>query len=273
MPLNTLPALNGSPDMVDDLFLLALRALGYAPRLLLTPDARALSMLLDVAMVGCVIQHREANGSVLGFLARLTNPRTLDRCPAGAGAVLRQHFVPRAPLLVRLLLSGVAGTLPAGRVPDVSAALVGVLASAPSGPQEGLGWLMTALQAIPDLVATPADKQALYNAAATALSLPPPPQRPASSPSSAAAGGPSGAGAADASAGGGEDDGMGNGNGGAHAPPPVLVDPAWSHACDEFAELCRRNKRTRQAAQAALLPAELAEAVDLGERKRGGAGR
>lgn len=51
-PLNSLPALNGSPDMVDDLFLLSLRALGYAPRLLITSDARALAMLLDVAMVG-----------------------------------------------------------------------------------------------------------------------------------------------------------------------------------------------------------------------------
>lgn len=39
--------------MVDDLFLLGLRALGYAPRLLLaTGDCRALVTLLDVAMVG-----------------------------------------------------------------------------------------------------------------------------------------------------------------------------------------------------------------------------
>ena len=148
--------------MVDDLFLLGLRALGYAPRLLLASgDTRALTTLLDVAMVGvgwgsgyvggcggvrgvgvgggggvcprcgpvsadpsrtgpyprvlpscpsspaapdlpgllasthhllllsptprlqvgCVMQHREANGSVLGFIARLTSSNTLGRCP------------------------------------------------------------------------------------------------------------------------------------------------------------------------------------------------
>ncbi|GFR52885.1 hypothetical protein Agub_g15517, partial [Astrephomene gubernaculifera] len=87
-PLTSLAALSSSPDLVDDLFLLGLRALGYAPRLLLTPtgaapgagaagEARALGTLLDVAMVGCVMQHREANGSVLCFLCRLTQPATL----------------------------------------------------------------------------------------------------------------------------------------------------------------------------------------------------
>ncbi len=93
-----------------------------------------------------VIQHREANGSVLSFLARLTNPRTLERCPPGSGALLQQHFLPRAPMLVRLLLSGISGTLSPGRVPDLAAALLGVLGSGPGGPQEGLGWLMAALQ-------------------------------------------------------------------------------------------------------------------------------
>lgn len=55
----------------------------------------------------------------------------------------------------------------------------------------------------------------------------------------------------------------GNGGGG--------LDASWEAACQEFAELCRRNKRARQAAQAALLPQELAAAVDDGAKRRGGA--
>lgn len=47
-------------------------------------------------------------------------------------------------------------------------------------------------------------------------------------------------------------------------------DSGWEAACQEFSDLCRRNKRARQAAQGALLPPELAAAVDVGERRRGG---
>ncbi|KXZ44767.1 hypothetical protein GPECTOR_62g882 [Gonium pectorale] len=258
-PLTSLAALNSSPDMVDDLFLLGLRALGYAPRLLLSPppplgpahgDSRALSTLLDAAMLGCVMQHREANGSVLGFLARLASPGTLARCPSppAAAEVLRAHLAPRGPLLVRLLLAGIAGSLPLGRVGVVAAALLGLLtygqgltaAGAGAGGESGLGWLTAALQAVPEVAATSSDKQAFLGAAASAV-------QSASNTASSGAG-----------------DMMGNGE------SAGTYDGAWEGACQEFADLCRRNKRARQAAQAALLPQELAAAVDLGERRRGG---
>ena len=38
-------------------------------------------------------------------------------------------------------------------------------------------------------------------------------------------------------------------------------DYAFDHAVEEFSELCRRNKRARQAAQTALLPPDLVQAV------------
>ncbi|KAG2431638.1 hypothetical protein HYH02_013215 [Chlamydomonas schloesseri] len=250
-PLTTLAALNAAPDMVDDLFLLGLRALGYAPRLLLASgDTRALTTLLDVAMVGCVMQHREANGSVLGFIARLTSSNTLGRCPPQASDVLRAHLLPRAPIFVRLLLSGVAGTLPLGRVSVVGSALMGLVAfgsSAAAGGASagaeapGLSWLTAALQVVPDVAATAADKQAFLGAAAAALQA---------GPSAATDG-----------------DMMGNGDGGGGSG---YYDRSWEAACQEFADLCRRNKRARQSAQAALLPQELAAAVDDGERRRAG---
>ncbi|GIL53844.1 hypothetical protein Vafri_9477 [Volvox africanus] len=257
-PLTSLATLTSSPDMVDDLFLLGLRALGYAPRLLLAPpgplgaDCRALVTLLDVAMIGCVMQHREANGSVLSFIARLTAPVTLARCPAAAADVLRAHLLPRAPVFVRLLLSCIAGTLPPGRVGIVSAALIGVVAFGATGPfasagtdiasSQGLGWLTDALRAVPEVAATSSDKQAFLGAATAALRTGP------------------------VASGTGEGDMMGNGEG---APGGFYDDSGWEAACQEFADLCRRNKRARQAAQAALLPQELAAAVDNGERRRG----
>ncbi|KAG2426913.1 hypothetical protein HXX76_012699 [Chlamydomonas incerta] len=253
-PLTNLAALNAAPDMVDDLFLLGLRALGYAPRLLLASgDTRALTTLLDVAMVGCVMQHREANGSVLGFIARLTSSNTLGRCPPQASDVLRAHLLPRAPIFVRLLLSGVAGTLPLGRVSVVGSALMGLVAfgssaaatgggAAGGAEAPGLAWLTAALQVVPDVAATAADKQAFLGAAAAALQA---------GPSAATDG-----------------DMMGSGDGGGGSG---YYDRSWEAACQEFADLCRRNKRARQAAQAALLPQELAAAVDDGERRRGGA--
>lgn len=127
------------------------------------------------------MQHREANGSVLGFLVRLTSASTLARCPADrATEALRTHLLPRASILVRLLLSGIAGTLPLGRVSSVGAALLGVVAAggpglgltaAAAGAQAtpGLEWLTAALQAVPEVAATSGDKQAFLGAAAAAL--------------------------------------------------------------------------------------------------------
>lgn len=36
---------------------------------------------------------------------------------------------------------------------------------------------------------------------------------------------------------------------------------AWENAVEEFSDLCRRNRKVRQAAQQALLPPELAQVV------------
>lgn len=115
------------------------------------------------------MQHREANGSVLGFISRLTSPSTLTRAPTAVADVLRAHLVPRAPILVRLLLSGITGTLPIGRVTIVGAALIGLVAFGATGPagtdscnlgaSQGLSWLMAALQAVPEMAATSGDKQ------------------------------------------------------------------------------------------------------------------
>lgn len=66
-------------------------------------DTRALSSLLDSAMLGVCMQHREANGSVLGFIARAVDPATRAKCPADgpAGAVVQAQVSPRGAMLTR----------------------------------------------------------------------------------------------------------------------------------------------------------------------------
>jgi transportin-3 len=49
-------AISDAPDTADDTFLLAGRALGYCPGVVLRPNV--LPSLLDCALAGILIQHR-----------------------------------------------------------------------------------------------------------------------------------------------------------------------------------------------------------------------
>jgi transportin-3 len=57
------------PDVADDLFLLAAKCLSHAPHLVLTPQN--LPALVDCAMAGVLVQHKEACTSVLEFLEQI----------------------------------------------------------------------------------------------------------------------------------------------------------------------------------------------------------
>lgn len=70
---------------------------------------------------------REACQSVLSFLTRLCSPDKLAAWPPEAQQSLHAAFMPRGPALVRLLIAGVCGALPVGRVPDICDALYAIL--------------------------------------------------------------------------------------------------------------------------------------------------
>lgn len=131
--LRSLRDVTERPDVADDTFLLAGRALSYAPRLLVTPQL--LPVLLDSALAGLLVQHREACCSILSFVVRLLDPATHRNCaPEGVGA-LQAALAPRAPLLVRLLLAGMAGALPTNRLAELTDVLYALLKVMPGG-----GW-------------------------------------------------------------------------------------------------------------------------------------
>ena len=65
--------------------------------------------------------------SVLTFLGRLFDDTTRERVSKEAAAQLQADFLPRAPVIFRLLIAGATGGLPASRVLDISEALMKIL--------------------------------------------------------------------------------------------------------------------------------------------------
>jgi transportin-3 len=160
--LTGLRQLEAQPDLVDDVLLLVYRALGYCPRIVLTPPAASLPGLLNVAMLGTLMQHREACCSSLSFFVRLLEPRALEGCPPGASDARTAALLPRGPTLARLLLAGVAGCVQFSRVPDIAGALTAVLKAC--GPT-GMQWLSDALALMPGAAVAASDCTVLLNAA------------------------------------------------------------------------------------------------------------
>lgn len=163
--LRTLHDVSARPDLADDTFLLAGRALSYCPSLVLH-DA-VLGTLLDVAIGGALVQHREACCSILTFLARLLDPSLCMRVSPEEAAALRAAVGTRGPTLVRAILAGVAGALPPSRLTelaDVTTALISLTGTA------GTAWLHEALASLPPQSAEPSDRQRVADAAATIAS-------------------------------------------------------------------------------------------------------
>ena len=123
--LRTLQDVSDAPDVADDTFLLAGRGLSYAPRLVLTPSL--LPPLLDSALGGMLVQHREACCSILLFLVRLLDPATHRKCGPEALGALHEALAPRALVGVRLALAGLAGALPTSRLPELTDVLGALL--------------------------------------------------------------------------------------------------------------------------------------------------
>ena len=152
--LTSLHAVSERPDVADDAFLLAGRALSYAPRLLITPQL--LPTLLSTVQAGMLVQHREACISIAAFVMRLLDPVTLRKCPPEAATHLQAAMGPHAPVYVRLVLAGAAGALPPSRLQEMTDILYAILKVA---TVQGLEWTSQALAVVPDEAAGPSDRQ------------------------------------------------------------------------------------------------------------------
>jgi transportin-3 len=153
--LRTLAQFNEDPELADDTFLLVGRMLAYSPRLVLAPGP--LGTLLDTALAGVLVQHRDACGSVMTFLVRLLEMELPGSGGSGDRAVYTV-LLPRAPAMVRLLLAGAAGALPPARNPQIAGVLFALIKVT---QQQGLQWASQAVAAVPETALSASDRQKL----------------------------------------------------------------------------------------------------------------
>ncbi|EPS66773.1 hypothetical protein M569_08003, partial [Genlisea aurea] len=109
------------PDLVDDCFLLASRCIRYCPQLFFTTPV--FPSLVDCAMIGITVQHREASNSILNFLSDVFD---LGNSVHGKAYVsIRDDvIIPRGPVLSRILIASIAGALPSSRLETVTYTLL-----------------------------------------------------------------------------------------------------------------------------------------------------
>ncbi|KAK8982744.1 hypothetical protein V6N11_046656 [Hibiscus sabdariffa] len=131
------------PDIADDCFLLASRCIRYCPQLFI-PSA-VFPALIDCAMIGITVQHREASNSVLTFLSDI-----FDLAKSSKGeqylSIRDSLIIPRGATITRILVAALTGALPNSRLETVAYAL---LALARAYGMQALEWARESVSLIP----------------------------------------------------------------------------------------------------------------------------
>ena len=149
--LPSLAAFQAAPDVVDDAFLLADKALKVMPGSVFDPPT--LHALLTLAATGACVQHREACQSLLLFTGRLLRCRQGDQVMA-----LSQVLLHVGPALTQALLTAALVALPPARISDVADALHALLLLAQG---TALAWVMATLSRLNETAAPQHDVAAL----------------------------------------------------------------------------------------------------------------
>ncbi|XP_024389574.1 transportin MOS14 [Physcomitrium patens] len=162
--LTTIKDFTALPDVADDCFLLASRCIRYCPHLLVTTTM--LPPLVDCAMTGITIQHREACRSILTFFQDILDVPTTFTGKHYGGAV-DAVFLPRGATLTRILLAASAGALPESRLSEVGHVL---MALARLYNFQVVQWAQEAAALIPSNVVTEGERMNLLQAIQSAAS-------------------------------------------------------------------------------------------------------
>lgn len=131
------------PDVADDCFLLASRCMRYCPQLLV--PFPVFLQLLDCALVGITVQHREACKSVLTFLF---DTLELPRLDTGQPyrPIIEPAMLARGPACLRVLVAAAAGALPESRLGEVEDVLGALLKLC---GQQAIAWASEAIASLP----------------------------------------------------------------------------------------------------------------------------
>jgi len=114
--LRTIQDFTARPDIADDCYLLASRCIRYCPNLFVPTEI--FQRLVDCAMAGITIQHREACKSILSFLSDV-----FDLPNSSVGGNYREFIntivLQRGATITRIMIAALTGALPSGRLEEV----------------------------------------------------------------------------------------------------------------------------------------------------------
>ncbi|WCJ36007.1 ARM repeat superfamily protein [Euphorbia peplus] len=152
------------PDIADDCFLLASRCIRYCPQLFI--PSTVFPLLVDCAMVGVTVQHREASNSILTFLSDIFD---LSKSTVGENytSIRDGVIVPRGSSITRILVASLTGALPSSRIETVAYALL-ALTRAYKG--NAVVWARESLSLIPLTAVTEVERARFFKALSDAAS-------------------------------------------------------------------------------------------------------
>ncbi|CAK9184734.1 unnamed protein product [Ilex paraguariensis] len=146
------------PDIADDCFLLASRCIRYCPQLFF-PSA-VFASLVDCAMIGITVQHREASNSILTFLSDL-----FDLANSSQGepylSIRDNIIIPRGAAITRILVASLTGALPSSRLETVVYVL---LTLTRAYGVKALEWAKESLLLIPSTAVTEVERSRFLQA-------------------------------------------------------------------------------------------------------------
>ncbi|CAE6255150.1 unnamed protein product [Arabidopsis arenosa] len=141
--MTSIKEVTARPDIADDCFLLASRCLRYCPHLFI--PSPIFPPLVDCAMIGITVQHREACHSILTFLTDIFD---LEKSVNEEQFVLIRDniIIPRGATITRILIASLAGALPSSRLDTVTYSL---LALTRTYRLQAVGWAKESVSLIP----------------------------------------------------------------------------------------------------------------------------
>ncbi|KGN63628.1 transportin MOS14 [Cucumis sativus] len=162
--LTTIQEFTARPDIADDCFLLASRCIRYCPQLFI--PSSVFPALIDCAMVGITVQHREASNSILTFLADvfdLANSSKSEQYISRRDAIV----IPRGHVILRILVAALTGALPSSRLEPVTYTL---LALTRAYRVQALEWAKESVSLIPSTAVTEKERSRFLKAISDAAS-------------------------------------------------------------------------------------------------------
>lgn len=152
------------PDIADDCFLLASRCIRYCAHLFV--PSTVFPSLVDCAMIGITVQHREACTSILTFLS--------DVFDLGKSTGDEQYksirdnvVIPRGAILTRILIASLTGALPISRLELVTYTLLALMRAYGI---TSLEWARACISLIPSTAVTEVEKSRFLQALSEAAS-------------------------------------------------------------------------------------------------------